>query len=89
MIWKRVSSSALTLSLALGVFASVGEAEEVDAAVTRGEYVKSLIEALDVELGTGASVKFEDVPESLKPYIEKAIELKLITGKSETVFAPN
>ena len=89
MMWKKISSSALTLSLALGVFATVGEAEEVDASVTRGEYVKSLIEALDVELGTGASVKFKDVPESLKPYIEKAIELKLITGKSETVFAPN
>lgn len=89
MMWRKISSSALTLSLALGVFATVSEAEEVDAEVTRGEYVKSLIEALDVELGTGASVKFKDVPDSLKPYIEKAIELKLITGKSETVFAPN
>lgn len=89
MVWKKISSSALTLSLALGVFATVGEAQEVDASVTRGEYVKSLIEALDVELGTGASVKFKDVPDSLKPYIEKAVELKLITGKSETVFAPN
>ncbi len=86
MMWKKISSSALTLSLALGVFATVGEAEEVDTGVTRGEYVKSLIEALDVELGTGASVKFKDVPESLKPYIEKAVELKLITGKSADGF---
>ena len=89
MVWKKISSSALTLSLALGAFATVGEAQQVDASVTRGEYVKVLIEALDVELGTGASVKFKDVPDSLKPYIEKAVELKLITGKSETVFAPN
>lgn len=34
-------------------------------------------------------MKFTDVPASLKPYIEKAIELKLIEGKTPTKFAPN
>ena len=89
MAWKKLSTSVVTLSLALGAFTGVGEAQEVNTTVTRGEYVKSLIEALDVKLGTGATVKFKDVPDSLKPYIEKAVELKLIAGKSETVFAPD
>ena len=89
MAWKKLSTSVMTLSLALGAFTGVGEAQEVNTTVTRGEYVKSLIEALDVKLGTGATVKFKDVPDSLKPYIEKAVELKLIVGKSETVFAPD
>lgn len=44
---------------------------------------------MGLELGTGKTVKFEDVPDSLKPYIEKAIELKLVSGKTETQFAPD
>src|SRR5690606_35040348 len=57
--------------------------------MTRGEFVKGVIDALGVEIGTGQSVKFQDVPDSLKPYIEKAVELKLIKGKTPTEFAPN
>jgi 2',3'-cyclic-nucleotide 2'-phosphodiesterase len=89
-MWKKVSASALALSLAVGGFTGV---EQVSAAksqdVTRGEYVKSMIQAMGVELGTGKTVKFKDVPDSLKPYIERALELKLITGMSATVFAPD
>ena len=88
-MWKKVSASALAMTLAVSGFnGSMGEAAS-NHEVTRGEYVKSMIEAMGVELGSGKSVKFKDVPESLKPFIEKAIELKLVQGKSETIFAPN
>ena len=57
--------------------------------ITRGEFVKAIIEGLGVPVGSGKSVKFKDVPDSLKPYIEKAVELKLIKGKTATEFAPD
>jgi 2',3'-cyclic-nucleotide 2'-phosphodiesterase/3'-nucleotidase len=44
---------------------------------------------MGVELGSGKTVQFKDVPDSVKPYIEKAIALIIIAGKSETQFAPN
>ncbi|WP_419958054.1 bifunctional 2',3'-cyclic-nucleotide 2'-phosphodiesterase/3'-nucleotidase [Psychrobacillus psychrotolerans] len=89
-MWKKVSASALALSLTVGGFASVDYASAAKSPdVTRGDYVKTMIDAMGIELGTGKSVKFNDVPDSLKPYIEKALELKLITGKSATVFAPD
>jgi len=88
-MWKKVSASALAMSLAVGGL-TVGQATaSSDVEVTRGEYVKSLISAMGVELGTGKTVKFKDVPAELKPYIEKAIELKLIKGKSASKFDPN
>ena len=88
-MWKKLSVSALTLLLlSCGLNAQETDAK-VSQEVTRGEYVKALIKALDVPLGSGKSVKFKDVPASLKPYIEKAIELKLINGKTPTTFAPN
>ena len=61
----------------------------VNGEMTRGEFVKAVIEALGVPVGAGQSVQFKDVPDSLKPYIEKAVELKLIKGKTPTQFAPN
>nr|WP_317940289.1 bifunctional 2',3'-cyclic-nucleotide 2'-phosphodiesterase/3'-nucleotidase [Sporosarcina thermotolerans] len=93
-MWKNVSASVLALSLVAGGLTGEGQVSangkaKADTGVTRGEFVKSLIEQMDVELGSGKSVKFKDVPESLKPYIEKAIELKLIAGKTPTKFAPN
>ncbi|QCR33824.1 bifunctional 2',3'-cyclic-nucleotide 2'-phosphodiesterase/3'-nucleotidase [Lysinibacillus sp. SGAir0095] len=89
-MWKKVSASALALSLAVTGFANVNEADaaKVDQ-VTRGEYVKAVLDSMGVELGSGKTVKFNDVPASLKPYVEKAIELKLIDGKTAKRFAPN
>jgi 2',3'-cyclic-nucleotide 2'-phosphodiesterase len=88
-MWKKVSASALALSLAVTGFAGGDQTSAAAKEVTRGDYVKAVIDAMGVELGTGKTVKFEDVPDSLKPYIEKAVELKLVKGKSETQFAPN
>lgn len=86
-MWKKLSVSALTLTLlASGITPVSAEKSEE---MTRGEFVKAVIEALDVPLGSGKTVPFNDVPESLKPYIEKAVELKLIKGKTPTQFAPN
>jgi len=88
-MWKKASASALALTLAVSSLGLTPEASASSQDATRGEYVKSLILAMGIELGTGKSVTFKDVPDSLKPYIEKAVELKLITGKSSTEFAPN
>ena len=88
-MWKKVSASALAMSLAVSGFSGMQGALASSHDVTRGEYVKTMIEGMGVELGSGKTVKFKDVPDSLKPYIEKAIELKLIAGKSATQFAPN
>ncbi|HWK22089.1 MAG TPA: bifunctional 2',3'-cyclic-nucleotide 2'-phosphodiesterase/3'-nucleotidase [Ureibacillus sp.] len=89
-MWKKVSASALALSIAVTGFTNVNEADaaKVDQ-VTRGEYVKAVIDSMGIELGSGKTVKFNDVPASLKPYVEKAIELKLIDGKTAKRFAPN
>ncbi|MGE7943365.1 bifunctional 2',3'-cyclic-nucleotide 2'-phosphodiesterase/3'-nucleotidase [Lysinibacillus xylanilyticus] len=57
--------------------------------VTRGDYVKELVEGLNVELGDGSTLAFTDVPKDLAPYVEKAVELKLIKGKTATLFGPN
>ena len=57
--------------------------------VTRGDYVKELVESLNVELGDGSTLTFTDVPKDLAPYVEKAVELKLIKGKTPTLFGPN
>ncbi|MFC7687308.1 bifunctional 2',3'-cyclic-nucleotide 2'-phosphodiesterase/3'-nucleotidase [Ureibacillus sp. GCM10028918] len=89
-MWKKVSASALALSIAVSGFANVNvaDAAKVDQ-VTRGEYVKAVIDSMGIELGSGKTVKFSDVPDSLKPYVEKAIELKLIDAKTGKNFKPN
>ncbi|MGB3259845.1 S-layer homology domain-containing protein, partial [Paenisporosarcina sp.] len=88
-MWKKVSASALAMSLAVSGLGLGHETSAAEKEATRGEYVKALITAMGVELGTGKTIKFDDVPEELKPYIEKAVELKLINGKSATKFDPN
>ncbi|MFC4355206.1 bifunctional 2',3'-cyclic-nucleotide 2'-phosphodiesterase/3'-nucleotidase [Chryseomicrobium palamuruense] len=81
----KVTSAALVAGLVLSSFGpAISAAPVVD--VTRGEYVKSLITAMDVELGDGSSVKFSDVESSLKPYVEKALELGLTKGKNSKLF---
>lgn len=64
-------------------------AENPKAPVTRGEYVVELIKHLGVEVGDGKSITFKDVPKELAPYVEKAVELKLITGINKDTFAPD
>lgn len=81
----KVTSAALAAGLVMSSFApAISAAPVVD--VTRGEYVKSLITAMNVELGDGSSVKFSDVEKSLKPYVEKALELGLTKGKNSKFF---
>ncbi|MGE7690781.1 bifunctional 2',3'-cyclic-nucleotide 2'-phosphodiesterase/3'-nucleotidase [Lysinibacillus sp. NPDC097214] len=57
--------------------------------VTRGDYVKELVESLNVELGDGSKTAFTDISKELAPYVEKAVELNLIKGKTATLFGPN
>lgn len=75
--------------VAAGFGATAGDAEAATQSVTRGDYVKELVTELGVELGDGSSITFKDVPKELAPYVEKAVELNLINGKSATEFAPD
>lgn len=76
---------AMLLILTLGFGSS---AEATSSTVTRGEFVKAIISDLEVELGDGSSITFKDVSKDLAPYVEKAVELNLIKGKTTTVFDP-
>lgn len=86
---KKLSASALALTLLAGGVTGTSALAEKNEEITRGQFVKAVIDALGVPVGSGQSVQFKDVPDSLKPYIEKAVELKLIKGISATQFAPN
>lgn len=86
---KKLSASALALSLLTGGVTGASASAENNEEMTRGQFVKAVIDALGVPVGSGQSVQFKDVPDALKPYIEKAVELKLIKGISATQFAPN
>ncbi|GLC89439.1 bifunctional 2',3'-cyclic-nucleotide 2'-phosphodiesterase/3'-nucleotidase [Lysinibacillus piscis] len=64
-------------------------ADAASTDVTRGDYVKALVEGLHTELGDGSKLTFTDVPKDLAPYVEKAVDLKLIKGTTATTFSPN
>ncbi|WP_431028249.1 bifunctional 2',3'-cyclic-nucleotide 2'-phosphodiesterase/3'-nucleotidase [Lysinibacillus sp. LZ02] len=81
--------AAALLAMGLGQGNNVEAETNQQQTVTRGEYVVELIKSLDVELGDGSSVTFKDVSPELAPYVEKAIELKLVTGINKTTFAPD
>ncbi len=87
---KKLITKMLALLLVLFAVLPFGFSANAAANdVTRGDYVKELVESLDVELGDGSSLGFTDVPKDLAPYVEKAVELKLIKGKTATLFGPN
>ena len=88
-MWKKLSASALALTLLASGMTVAPVSAASNEEITRGEFVKAVIDALGVPVGSGQSVQFKDVPDSLKPYIEKAIDLKLMSGISPTQFAPN
>ena len=81
--------AAAVLATGVGQVSVAEAAENPQAPVTRGEYVVELIKHLGVELGDGTSITFKDVSKELAPYVEKAIELKLITGINKDTFAPD
>ncbi|MGO4547599.1 S-layer homology domain-containing protein [Paenibacillus sp. 2TAB23] len=58
--------------------------------VTRAEFAKMLIRALDLENGS-ATETFADVDSDdwFAPYVSAAAQLKIINGRSETKFDPN
>ena len=81
--------AAAFLATGFGQAHIAGAAENPQAPVTRGEYVVELIKHLGVEVGDGSSITFKDVSPELAPYVEKAVELKLITGINKETFAPD
>nr|WP_223285465.1 S-layer homology domain-containing protein [Paenibacillus sp. PL91] len=58
--------------------------------VTRAEFAKMLIRALDLESGS-ATESFDDVKAGdwHAPYVAAAVQLKIINGRSATKFVPN
>lgn len=54
--------------------------------VTRGEYIKMLVKALELELPNSTSTKFKDVDENLAPYVQAAINNGITNGISEDMF---
>ena len=68
-------------------FAQPTEASE--NVVTRGDFIRALVGAMDTKLGDGSSISFEDVNKDLAPYVEKAFKLNLVKGKTAEQFAPD
>ncbi|WP_107943351.1 bifunctional 2',3'-cyclic-nucleotide 2'-phosphodiesterase/3'-nucleotidase [Metasolibacillus fluoroglycofenilyticus] len=85
---KIFTGTVASLMLAAGL-GGMTSAEAAEESVTRGDYVVQLIKELGVELGDGSTVTFKDVSKELAPYVEKAVELNLINGKSTDTFAPD
>ncbi|GAB0170404.1 bifunctional 2',3'-cyclic-nucleotide 2'-phosphodiesterase/3'-nucleotidase [Lysinibacillus sp. CTST325] len=87
---KKLMTKFLAMLLVLFAVLPFGlSANAASNDVTRGDYVKELVESLNVELGDGSKIAFTDVSKDLAPYVEKAVELKLIKGKTATLFGPN
>ncbi|KGR82311.1 bifunctional 2',3'-cyclic-nucleotide 2'-phosphodiesterase/3'-nucleotidase [Lysinibacillus boronitolerans] len=87
---KKLITNFLVMLLVLFAFIPFGvSADAASNDVTRADYVKELVESLDVEIGDGSSLAFKDVSKDLAPYVEKAVQLKLIKGKTATTFGPD
>ncbi|MFJ7186258.1 bifunctional 2',3'-cyclic-nucleotide 2'-phosphodiesterase/3'-nucleotidase [Lysinibacillus xylanilyticus] len=87
---KKLMTKFLAMLLVLFTVLPFGlSANAASNDVTRGDYVKELVDSLNVDLGDGSKIAFTDVSKDLAPYVEKAVELKLINGKTSTLFGPN
>lgn len=87
---KKLIANFFAMLLVLFAFIPFGlSADAASNDVTRADYVKELVKSLDVELGDGSSLPFTDVSKDLAPYVEKAVQLKLIKGKTATTFGPD
>lgn len=83
--------AAMILAALVLVMSGLFTAAPASAAdeVSRGEFIQSLVEAMDLPLKDGSSIAFTDVDADLAPYVEAAFKLKLTSGKSEDKFAPD
>ncbi|WP_336822353.1 bifunctional 2',3'-cyclic-nucleotide 2'-phosphodiesterase/3'-nucleotidase [Sporosarcina sp. USHLN248] len=78
---------ALILSGGLSYTANASAANAQD--VTRGEFIKAIVEALSYEIGDGSTQPFTDVDEKLAPIVEAALQHGLIKGSTATEFKPD
>ncbi|WP_155593230.1 bifunctional 2',3'-cyclic-nucleotide 2'-phosphodiesterase/3'-nucleotidase [Lysinibacillus cavernae] len=85
---KKLITNFLAMLLVLFAFIPFS-ANAASNDVTRADYVKELVKSLEVEVGDGSSLSFTDVSKDLAPYVEKAVQLNLIKGKTATTFGPN
>lgn len=88
-IGKKAAMALAAFVLATSAVATTAPAQAATKEVTRGEYIKQLVTALDVKLGDGSTIAFKDVDAKLAPYVEAAFNLGLTSGKTKTTFAPN
>ncbi|MGE6368809.1 bifunctional 2',3'-cyclic-nucleotide 2'-phosphodiesterase/3'-nucleotidase [Planococcus kocurii] len=86
---RKASMILVALVLVLSGFFTASPKAAAANEVTRGEFIQHLVTSLKVELGDGSTISFKDVDKKLAPYVEAAYNLKLTSGKSKTVFAPN
>lgn len=87
---KRIGFSFLVVLLTLGSFiipqgATAAKSDEA----TRGEFVRSTVQALDLPMGDGSTLTFKDVNKQLAPYVEAAVKAGLVQGRSSTKFDTN
>ncbi|WP_301109142.1 bifunctional 2',3'-cyclic-nucleotide 2'-phosphodiesterase/3'-nucleotidase [Sporosarcina sp.] len=83
-MWLVIMLLALS-GLSFGQNVSASNPQEV----TRGEFTKAIVEALDYELGDGTSHAFTDVDKSLASFVEAAQKHGLVKGTTATTFKPN
>ena len=57
--------------------------------ITRGEYIKYLVRALDIPTYDVEKIKFTDVEEELVPYVDAALREGITEGENDTTFNPN
>ena len=93
---KKFLSLALVFAMAISMFA-LGPISQVVAQenagknvkVTRGEFVKELVAAMDYQLSKTDTTKFDDVDKEMVPYIEAAVTNGAADGMSDTKFGTN
>lgn len=83
-MWLVIMLLALS-GLSFGQNVSASNADEV----TRGEFTKAIVEAMNYELGDGSSHGFKDVDKSLAPFVEAAQKHGLVKGTTATTFKPD
>ncbi|UZM99254.1 hypothetical protein OL548_02065 [Lysinibacillus sp. MHQ-1] len=80
---KKLITKFLAMLLVLFALIPFGwTANAASNEVTRADYVKELVESLDVEIGDGSSLTFTDVSKDLAPYVEKSCTVKTYKRKN-------
>ncbi|MCM3756363.1 bifunctional 2',3'-cyclic-nucleotide 2'-phosphodiesterase/3'-nucleotidase [Sporosarcina aquimarina] len=84
---KRIAFGFLVVLLTLGsLIIPQGASAAKSGEATRGEFVKSVVQALNLPTSDGSTLTFKDVDKQLAPYVEAAVKAGLVHGRSATKF---